>query len=63
MHPVVPMGKVLTSLTIVNRADQILAKYGRISPEKIRSVDLIGGSSRCSGRYGSYNALPAGTCD
>jgi hypothetical protein len=41
MHPVVPLGKVLTSLTIVNRADQILAKYWSISPEEIRSVDLV----------------------
>jgi predicted aspartyl protease len=50
MHPVVPahstprevpMGKVLTSLTIVNRADQIRAKDGTISPEEIRSVDLV----------------------
>jgi predicted aspartyl protease len=34
------MGKVLTSLTIVNRADQIRAEDGRISAEEIRSVTL-----------------------
>ncbi len=48
MHPVVPataqsrevpVGKVLTSL---NRADQIRAKDGTISPEEIRSVNLVG---------------------
>ena len=34
------MGKVLTSLTVINRADQIRAKDGTISPEQIRSVTL-----------------------
>jgi predicted aspartyl protease len=34
------MGKVLTSLTIVNRADQIRAEDGRISAAEIRSVTL-----------------------
>lgn len=34
------MGKVLTSLTIINRADQIRAKDGTISPEQVRSVTL-----------------------
>lgn len=35
------MGKVLTSLTVINRADQIRAKDGTIAPEKVRSVDLV----------------------
>jgi predicted aspartyl protease len=34
------MGKVLTSLTIVNRADQILADNNVIPTEQIRSVTL-----------------------
>ncbi len=34
------MGKVLTSLTITNRADQIRAEDGTISPAQIRSVTL-----------------------
>jgi clan AA aspartic protease len=34
------MGKVLTSLTIVNRADQILAEHNIIPTEQIRSVEL-----------------------
>jgi clan AA aspartic protease len=34
------MGKVLTSLTVINHADQIRAEYGNISPEQIRSVTL-----------------------
>lgn len=34
------MGKVFTSLTIVNRADQIRAEDGTISPDKIRSITL-----------------------
>ncbi|NET33035.1 MAG: aspartyl protease [Cyanothece sp. SIO1E1] len=34
------MGKVLTSLTILNRADQIRAEDGTISAEQIRSVTL-----------------------
>jgi clan AA aspartic protease len=34
------MGKVLTSLTVINRADQIRAEDGTISFEKIRSVHL-----------------------
>jgi len=35
-----PMGKVFTTLTIVNRADQILAEAGVIPEEKIRSITL-----------------------
>jgi predicted aspartyl protease len=34
------MGKVLTSLTIVNRADQILAENNIIPVEQVRSVEL-----------------------
>jgi predicted aspartyl protease len=34
------MGKVLTSLTIINRADQILAENNVIAPERIRSINL-----------------------
>jgi len=34
------MGKVFTSLTIINRADQIRAEDGTISPDKIRSITL-----------------------
>jgi len=34
------MGRILTTLTITNRADQVLAKNGAISPEQIRSVTL-----------------------
>jgi len=34
------MGKVFTTLTIINRADQILANRGVISPDEIRSVTL-----------------------
>ncbi|WP_249093872.1 retroviral-like aspartic protease family protein [Argonema galeatum] len=34
------MGKVFTTLTIINRADQILATRGVISLEEIRSVTL-----------------------
>lgn len=34
------MGKVLTNLTVINRADQIRAEDGTISPEQIRSVTL-----------------------
>jgi predicted aspartyl protease len=36
-----PMGKVLTTLTVINRADQIRAKDGTIAAEKVRSVDLV----------------------
>jgi clan AA aspartic protease len=36
-----PMGKVLTMLTVINRADQIRAKDGTIAAEKVRSVDLV----------------------
>ncbi len=36
-----PMGKVLTTLTVINRADQIRAKDGTIAVEKVRSVDLV----------------------
>ncbi|MEQ8538182.1 MAG: aspartyl protease family protein [Coleofasciculus sp. D1-CHI-01] len=35
-----PMGKVFTTLTIVNRADQIRAEDGTISPDQIRSITL-----------------------
>jgi len=34
------MGKVFATLTIVNRADQIRAEDGTISPEEIRSITL-----------------------
>lgn len=34
------MGKVFTTLTIMNRADQIRAEDGTISPEQIRSITL-----------------------
>jgi predicted aspartyl protease len=34
------MGKVLTSLTVTNRADQILAENGVISADQVRSVSL-----------------------
>jgi hypothetical protein len=33
-------GKVLTDLTIINRADQIRAEDGAISDDKIRTVYL-----------------------
>ena len=34
------MGKILTTVTISNRADQIRAEDGTISPEQVRSVTL-----------------------
>jgi hypothetical protein len=34
------MGKVFITLTIINRADQIRAEDGTITPEQIRSVTL-----------------------
>ncbi len=34
------MGRILTTLTITNRADQVRAKDGTISTEQIRSVTL-----------------------
>ena len=34
------MGKVLTSLTVINRADQVLEENGFITSEKVRSVHL-----------------------
>ncbi|MBW4508103.1 MAG: aspartyl protease family protein [Scytonematopsis contorta HA4267-MV1] len=34
------IGKVFTTLTVINRADQIRAKDGTISPEEVRSVTL-----------------------
>ena len=34
------MGKVFATLTIVNRADQIRAEDGTISPERVRSITL-----------------------
>jgi clan AA aspartic protease len=36
----IEMGKVVTTLTIVNRGDQILARRGVIEPEEVRSVIL-----------------------
>jgi predicted aspartyl protease len=34
------MGKIYTKIVITNRADQILAEAGHLSPEQIRSVTL-----------------------
>ena len=34
------MGKVFTTITVTNRADQIRAKDGTIAPEAIRSITL-----------------------
>jgi clan AA aspartic protease len=34
------MGKVLTDLTIINRADQVLSENGYITTDKIRTVHL-----------------------
>ncbi len=34
------MGKVLTTVTMTNRADQILAKNGYLAADKVRSVTL-----------------------
>ena len=34
------MGKIITTLTVINRADQVLAKQEVISTEQIRSVTL-----------------------
>jgi clan AA aspartic protease len=34
------MGKVLTTLTITNRADEVRAKDGTIKPEQVRSITL-----------------------
>lgn len=34
------MGKVFTALTVINRADQILADHGTIAPTQIRSLTL-----------------------
>jgi hypothetical protein len=34
------MGKVFTTLTVINRADQIRAEDGTITSEQIRSVTL-----------------------
>ncbi|GAB1542324.1 hypothetical protein NUACC21_49980 [Scytonema sp. NUACC21] len=34
------MGKVFTTLTVINRADQIRAEDGTIAPEQVRSVIL-----------------------
>ncbi len=34
------MGKVLTDLTVINRADQVLAENGYITTDKIRTVHL-----------------------
>lgn len=34
------MGKVLTKLTVINRADQILTENGIIPPDQVRSVAL-----------------------
>lgn len=34
------MGKVYTAMTVTNRADQILAKNGMISPDAVRSITI-----------------------
>jgi hypothetical protein len=34
------MGKVFTTLTVINRADQILASRGMILEEEVRSITL-----------------------
>ncbi|MFM8308199.1 MAG: aspartyl protease, partial [Microcystis aeruginosa] len=34
------MGKIYTSITVINRADQILAAAAVISPDQIRSLTL-----------------------
>ncbi|MFM2378605.1 MAG: hypothetical protein RLZZ143_1183 [Cyanobacteriota bacterium] len=34
------MGKIYTSITVINRADQIRAEDGMIAPEQIRSLTL-----------------------
>jgi clan AA aspartic protease len=34
------MGKVLTDLTVINRADQVLSEHGYITPDKIRTVQI-----------------------
>lgn len=34
------MGKVLTNLTVINRADQIFAEAGYMSEDSVRSVSL-----------------------
>lgn len=34
------MGRILTPLTVINRADQILARRAAITAEQIRSVTL-----------------------
>ncbi|NES81001.1 MAG: aspartyl protease [Moorea sp. SIO2B7] len=34
------MGKIITSLTVINRADQYVAARGFIPPDQIRSVNL-----------------------
>ncbi|MFM7351733.1 MAG: aspartyl protease, partial [Microcystis aeruginosa] len=34
------MGKIYTSITVINRADQIRAEDGIIAPEQIRSLTL-----------------------
>lgn len=34
------MGKVLTTLVVINRADQIRAEDGTIQPEQVRSITL-----------------------
>lgn len=36
----IEMGKVVTTLTIVNRGDQVLAERGIIPPEEVRAVTL-----------------------
>jgi predicted aspartyl protease len=40
IQPDIEMGKVLTSLTIINRADQILAENHVIPADQIRSITL-----------------------
>ena len=39
-HAKQTVGKVLTSITVVNRADQILVENGIIQSQQVRSVKL-----------------------
>ena len=48
------MGKIVTTLTITNRADQIRADCSYISPEQIRSIALD--------TYSSIPVLPPSAC-
>jgi hypothetical protein len=47
------MGKVLTTLVIISRADQIRAEDGTILPEQVP----IGHSQKCFSRHGCHDAL------